>query len=94
MQRRMGKTKNANLCLQRCIPREVIHAQASRPSDFKGKRAVVLGLGNNAADISTALVGHASKIYLAHRRGANLVSLLLLKFQNPANHRRLATSNY
>lgn len=74
---------------------EVIHAQAfKRPSDFKGKTVVVLGLGNNAADISTALVGQASKIYLAHRRGANLVSLLLLEFQNPANHRRLATSNY
>lgn len=59
---------------------EVIHTQAfKRPSDFAGKTVVVLGLGNNAADISTALVGHASKIYLAHRRGANLVGLF-----NPA----------
>lgn len=54
---------------------EIVHTQAfKRPSNFEGKTVVVLGLGNNAADISVALLGHASKIYLAHRRGANLVS--------------------
>jgi dimethylaniline monooxygenase (N-oxide forming) len=65
---------------------EIIHAQAfKRPSDFKGKAVTVLGLGNNAADIATALVGHASKIYLAHRRGANLVMLLFHASRFPAN---------
>jgi dimethylaniline monooxygenase (N-oxide forming) len=52
---------------------ELIHAQQfKKPSKFKGKAVVVLGIGNNAADIATALVGHASKIYLAHRGGTNL----------------------
>jgi dimethylaniline monooxygenase (N-oxide forming) len=55
---------------------KTIHSQSFKhPNDFHGKSVVVLGIGNNTADISTALVGHASKIYLAHRRGANIVSL-------------------
>ena len=58
---------------------KIIHSREyKRPSDFAGKRVVVLGLGNTAADTSTTLVGHASQIYLSHRRGANLVSILYL----------------
>ena len=54
---------------------KIIHSQSFKcPNNFDGKSVVVLGIGNNAADISTALVVHASKIYLAHQRGANIVS--------------------
>jgi dimethylaniline monooxygenase (N-oxide forming) len=54
---------------------KIIHSREfKRPADFSGKRLVVLGLGNTAADTSTTLVGHASEVYLSHRRGANLVS--------------------
>lgn len=54
----------------------VIHSREfKKPSDFKGKNVAVLGIGNNAADISTSLVGHVNKIYLSHRRGDNLVVL-------------------
>ncbi|KAF7973664.1 hypothetical protein HWV62_14638 [Athelia sp. TMB] len=53
---------------------KVIHSKAfKRPSDFAGKRVVVLGLGCTAADVATSLVGHASTIHIAHRRGANLL---------------------
>ena len=59
---------------------KVIHSRAFKnPKDFAGKRVVVLGLGNTAADTSTTLVNHASRIYLAHRRGANLVSDSVLR---------------
>ncbi|MCJ1321957.1 hypothetical protein MMC15_007302 [Xylographa vitiligo] len=51
----------------------VIHSQAfKRPEAFTGQNVVVVGLGNSAADTATALVGHASKIYLSHRRGMNI----------------------
>ena len=54
---------------------QVMHTQSfKKPADFDGKSVVVLGIGNSAADISTALVGHAKKIYLAHRSGVHLVS--------------------
>jgi dimethylaniline monooxygenase (N-oxide forming) len=59
---------------------EVMHSrEVKRPTDFTGKRVVVLGLGNTAADTSTTLVGHASQIHLSHRRGANLVSTSALR---------------
>ncbi|MCJ1416901.1 hypothetical protein MMC32_003240 [Xylographa parallela] len=51
----------------------VIHSQAfKRPEAFAGQRVVVVGLGNSAADTATGLVGHASKIYLSHRKGMNI----------------------
>lgn len=37
---------------------------------------MVVGLGNTAADVSTSLVGTASKIYLAHRLGSIVVSTI------------------
>lgn len=44
-----------------------IHSLAFKnPEHFKGKGVVVLGIGNNVADISTSLVGHATNI-LNHR---------------------------
>jgi dimethylaniline monooxygenase (N-oxide forming) len=53
---------------------EIIHSLAFKhPSQYASKRVVVLGLGNNAADISTTLAKHAKSVYLAHRRGANLL---------------------
>ncbi|KAJ4288989.1 hypothetical protein N0V90_011331 [Kalmusia sp. IMI 367209] len=49
---------------------QCIHSRAfKRPSDFKGKKVMVIGFANTAADTATQLVGHASKIYLSHRRG-------------------------
>jgi hypothetical protein len=45
----------------------------------------VLGIGNNAVDIATTLVDHASKIYLSHRHGVNLVGFLSLDPRLPAD---------
>lgn len=44
-----------------------------RPSDFKGKHVLVVGIGNSAADTSTQLIGHAEKVYLSHRSGVKIV---------------------
>jgi dimethylaniline monooxygenase (N-oxide forming) len=52
----------------------VIHSQHVRNlSDFKDKNVVVLGMGNTAADISVGLVNHCKRVYLSHRRGANIM---------------------
>jgi dimethylaniline monooxygenase (N-oxide forming) len=51
-----------------------MHVKAFKcPSDFTNKRVMVVGFGNSAADTSTQLVGHASKIYLSHRHGARIL---------------------
>lgn len=47
----------------------------SRPELYKGKKVVVVGLCNSGADTATTLQGHASKVYLSYRHGANIVSL-------------------
>jgi dimethylaniline monooxygenase (N-oxide forming) len=53
---------------------KIVHSREfKKPADFQAKRVVVVGLGNTAADTATTLVGHASQIYLSHRRGANLL---------------------
>ncbi|MCJ1355306.1 MAG: hypothetical protein MMC33_005297 [Icmadophila ericetorum] len=53
---------------------EVIHSQAYKePAVYKGKRVLVVGLGNTAADTAAGLVGHAEKIYISHRRSAVLL---------------------
>jgi hypothetical protein len=44
------------------------------PEMFSGQAVVVAGLGCTGADIACDLVGHASKIYLSHRRGNYVVS--------------------
>lgn len=45
-----------------------------RPELFKGKRVVVVGLGNTGADTAAALCGHAEKVYASHKHGAIVVS--------------------
>lgn len=45
-----------------------------RPEDFSGKRVMVVGFGNTAADTATALAKVAEKVYVAHRNGARVVS--------------------
>lgn len=45
-----------------------------RPEHWTGKRVLIIGFGNTAADISGVLVGKAEKIYLSHRSGAIVVS--------------------
>ncbi|KAH7079957.1 dimethylaniline monooxygenase 2 [Paraphoma chrysanthemicola] len=53
---------------------ESVHTQSfKRPSNFEGRRVMVVGFGNSAADTATQLVGVASKIYLAHRNGARVL---------------------
>ncbi|KAK3676546.1 hypothetical protein LTR78_003822 [Recurvomyces mirabilis] len=47
------------------------------PTKFAGKNVVVLGIGNSAVDTSTSLIGHANKIYLAHRSGCLLLPRIL-----------------
>ena len=49
-------------------------ALISRPEDFQGLKVVVVGFGNTAGDTATFLVGHAAKVYLAHRHGSHLVN--------------------
>lgn len=52
-----------------------LHARAfKKPEDFRGKRVVVVGFGNTAADTATALANVAQKVYIAHRNGARMVS--------------------
>jgi dimethylaniline monooxygenase (N-oxide forming) len=81
-----GKQRIPSFAGRSLFKGEVIHSQAfKRPSEFKGKSIAVHGIGNNAADIATALVGHASKIYLSHRGGVNLVGYLLPDPRLPAN---------
>ncbi|KAM3469874.1 hypothetical protein MY5147_006753 [Beauveria neobassiana] len=49
---------------------EFIHSQAfKRPELFKGKRVLLVGLGNTTADTVEALRGHASEIYISHAKG-------------------------
>ncbi|KAK9433078.1 flavin monooxygenase-like protein [Lipomyces doorenjongii] len=51
----------------------VLHSQAfKRPTEFAGMKVLVVGLGNSAVDTSTALVGHAEKVYVSHRHGINI----------------------
>jgi NADPH-dependent glutamate synthase beta subunit-like oxidoreductase len=45
-----------------------------RPEQWAGKKVLIIGFGNTAADISGVLVGKAEKIYLSHRSGAIVVS--------------------
>jgi cation diffusion facilitator CzcD-associated flavoprotein CzcO len=45
-----------------------------RPEQWAGKRVLVVGFGNTAADIAGVLVNTAKKVYLSHRRGAIVVS--------------------
>lgn len=69
---------------------EIVHSIAFKePQAFTGKRVLVVGASNSAADTATSLVGSASKIYLSHRRGS-LVLPRFLKDGNSLDH----TLNY
>ena len=49
---------------------EIVHSIAFKdPLHFMGKRVLVIGASNTAADTCTSLVSIASKIYMSHRRG-------------------------
>jgi dimethylaniline monooxygenase (N-oxide forming) len=51
-----------------------IHSQAFKKSrDFAGKRVMVVGFGNSAADTATQLAGVADKVYIAHKHGARIL---------------------
>jgi dimethylaniline monooxygenase (N-oxide forming) len=45
------------------------------PEPFEGKTVVVVGFGNTGPDVACDLVGHASKVYLSHRKGHAIVGL-------------------
>ncbi|RMZ67375.1 dimethylaniline monooxygenase 2 [Pyrenophora seminiperda CCB06] len=51
-----------------------VHSQAfKRPKDYKGKKVMVVGFSNSAADTATQLVGVAEQVYLAHRHGTRIL---------------------
>lgn len=53
-----------------------MHSRAfKRPEQFAGKRVMVVGFGNTAADTATQIADIAEKVYIAHRNGARIVSL-------------------
>ena len=54
---------------------DISHAiNFSNPSDFAGKKVLAVGLHATTQDITSALHGHAAKIYLSHRTGMLLMS--------------------
>ncbi|KAI0156741.1 FAD/NAD(P)-binding domain-containing protein [Hypoxylon sp. FL1284] len=56
----------------------LMHSQAFKsPEPFRGKRVLVVGIGNTACDVSLVLRRHATKVYQAYRRGRILVSRYL-----------------
>ncbi|MDH5423189.1 MAG: NAD(P)-binding domain-containing protein, partial [Acidimicrobiia bacterium] len=53
---------------------ESMHSRSYRsPDDLRGKRVLVLGIGNSGSDIACDLVGVASEVFLASRRGAHII---------------------
>ncbi|KIW81362.1 hypothetical protein Z517_04387 [Fonsecaea pedrosoi CBS 271.37] len=55
---------------------QILHSWSFKrpvPSDYQGKRVMVVGIGNSAADTATSLVGIAKKILLSHRHGAYIL---------------------
>lgn len=46
---------------------------SARPNDFAGKRVVVVGLSNTAADATTDLSKVTTETYISHRTGARVV---------------------
>ena len=66
-----------------------LHSRAfKKPEDFAGKRVMVVGFGNTAADTATALANVAEKIYIAHRNGARIVSVSSLRSKHGAEVQR------
>lgn len=46
-------------------------------AQFRGKKVLLVGLHATAQDVTAALHGHASKVYIAHRTGLVMVSVHL-----------------
>ncbi|RYE77715.1 MAG: NAD(P)/FAD-dependent oxidoreductase [Myxococcales bacterium] len=64
---------------------EVMHAHYYRePSGFKGKRVLVLGIGNSACDIAVESSRVAERTDLAMRRGAHIIPKFM--FGMPTDH--------
>ncbi|KAG9468011.1 dimethylaniline monooxygenase [N-oxide-forming] 2-like [Eleutherodactylus coqui] len=54
---------------------QYFHSHQYKNSDgFKGKRVVIVGMGNSAADIAVELSRTASQVFLSTRRGAWVIS--------------------
>ncbi len=67
------------------FPGEQIHAHYYRTPDvLEGKRVVVLGIGNSAADIAVESSRVAAETYLAMRRGAHVIPKYI--FGVPTDH--------
>ncbi|KAI5459674.1 FAD/NAD(P)-binding domain-containing protein [Mariannaea sp. PMI_226] len=50
---------------------EVLHSRAfKRPELFKGKKVVIVGMGNTGADTAAALVDVADNVSISHKHGA------------------------
>jgi dimethylaniline monooxygenase (N-oxide forming) len=64
-----------------------------RSEEFRGRRVVVLGLGNTGGDVADALVGIASSVTLSHNRGAVIVSLHFQKW-SPVTGTDIDASSY
>lgn len=51
-----------------------VHSQAfKRPLEYAGKRVMVIGFSNSAADTATSITGIADKVYLSHRHGSRIL---------------------
>lgn len=61
--------------LRKLLAVDVSGANKYRPESWAGKRVLVVGFGNTAADIAGVLVGVAKHVYLSHRSGAIVVRL-------------------
>lgn len=58
---------------------ETLHSHGYRTPDVvRGKRVVILGIGNSGTDIAVEAADHASDVYLASRRGAHVIPRMLL----------------
>ena len=56
----------------------IIHSAAYRsPKEYKGKRVLVIGIGNSAAEITVELAQNGIDVTIAVRSGANVVPLRL-----------------
>lgn len=63
-----------------------LHSRAfKKPEQFADKRVMVVGFGNTAADAATALANVAKKVYIAHRNGARIVSIVAGEYTYNAN---------
>ncbi|KAF5236518.1 hypothetical protein FAUST_6503 [Fusarium austroamericanum] len=52
----------------------ILMASLYKKNDLEAKRVMVVGIGNTGCDIAMSLCKHASKTYLAYRRGRFVVS--------------------